>query len=162
MIEMTVLTDSILNQHLKSLEMTKDAIENVPDSKWHDGYEKWFFSLTAYHIVETIAFYSRDDHEGMVWGERAGYSWEKVDDIENQILPKISKELVLEYISEIEDKLSSILKSTLDKDLLEKDGFHWFSSILEKLEFALRHTAYHCGELALALRIWDSQHIKWK
>jgi hypothetical protein len=158
---MTVLTDSILTQFLKGLEMTKDAVDIVPTSKWHEGYGKWFFSLTAYHIVETVAFYSRDEHEGMVWGARADYSWENMSSIEKDILPKITKEIVVEYISEIESKLSSLLKTTSDKDLLGKDGFHWFSCILEKLQYALRHTAYHCGELANALRTWDSPRIKW-
>ncbi|MFW9769839.1 MAG: hypothetical protein ACFFEM_13535, partial [Candidatus Thorarchaeota archaeon] len=68
---MTVLANSLLNQYLRALDMTKDAVEMVPDSRWHDGPEKWFYSLTTYHIVETIEFYLRDDHEGMVWGERA-------------------------------------------------------------------------------------------
>ena len=158
---MPVVVESIVNQFFKGLEMTKEAIENVPDSKWNDGTEKWFFSLTAYHIVETLDFYMRSDHEGMVWGARADYSWENMSSIEKDILPKLSKELVLEYISEIENNLSSVLKTTSDKDLLGKDGFHWFSSILEKLQYALRHTAYHCGELAIALRTWDAPHIKW-
>ncbi len=141
--------------------MTKEAVENVPDSKWNTGTEKWFFSLTAYHIVETLDFYSRDDHEGMIWGKRAGYSWDEMKSIEKDILPKITKELVFDYIRETEHKLSNLLKQTPDKELLETDAFHWFSCILEKLQYALRHTVYHCGELALALRNWDLKHINW-
>jgi hypothetical protein len=159
---MTVLTDSILTQFFKGLEMTKEAIENVPDSKWHDGHGKWFFSLNAYHIVETIAFYSQSEYEGWVWGERAGYSWEDVKSIKDEILPKITKELVITYIGEVEVSLSSLLDESADEDLLKKDGFHWFSCVLEKLQYTLRHTAQHCGELSLALRSWDAPRVKWK
>lgn len=159
---MTTIAESILRQFFKGLEMTKVAIENVPDSKWNEGPEKWYFSQTAYHIVETLDFYLRDDHEGMVWGKRAGYSWTDDIDVKKDILPKIPKELALTYITEVEEKLSSILTNLSDKDLLKKDGFHWFSCILEKLQYALRHSAQHCGELSLALRTWDSPHVKWK
>ncbi|MFW9869934.1 MAG: hypothetical protein ACFFEL_09945 [Candidatus Thorarchaeota archaeon] len=159
---MSIIAESILSQFVRGLNMTSDAVEKVPNSKWNDGAEKWFFSLTAYHIVETLDFYSRNDHEGMIWGKRAGFSWEDKESIEKDILPKITKDLVLEYILETEEKLSDLLKNTSDQDLLEKDAFHWFSCILEKLQYALRHTAYHCGELALALRNWDSPHVSWK
>ncbi len=142
--------------------MTRDAIKNVPDSKWNDGPGNWFFSLNAYHIVETLEFYLRSVPKGMVWGERANYSWNDVKDIESEILPKITKELVLTYIEEVEENLSHKLAKTSDDKLLVTDEFKGFSSILEKLQYALRHTAQHCGELSLALRSWDSPHTKWK
>ena len=162
LILMTVISDSILNQFLKGLEMTKDAIENVPDSKWHEGYEGWFFSLNSYHIVETLAFYIQSEYEGWVWGTRAGFSWDNMKKVEDDILPTITKELVISYIAEVEENLSSLLDGISDDQLLEKDGFHWFSCVLEKLQYTLRHTAQHCGELSLALRSWDSPHTKWK
>jgi hypothetical protein len=159
---MTVLSDSILHQYLRALEMTKDAVELVPDSRWHDGPEKWFFSLTTYHIVETIEFYIRDDPEGMRWGKRAGYSWNEGAKIEEDILPKITKSMVLSYITEVGDDLRNMFSNMTDKTLLQKDGFHWFSCVLEKLQYALRHSAHHCGELSVMLRNWELPHFKWK
>ncbi|MHA2159357.1 MAG: hypothetical protein ACXABE_10700 [Candidatus Thorarchaeota archaeon] len=159
---MSILSQSILNQFLRALEMTHDAIKNVPDSKWHDGHGKWFFSLNAYHNVETIEFYLRDDPKGMKWGSRAGFSWDDVKDIQNDILPKISKGLVEEYIEEVKEVLSTKLHDATDDYLLGNDNFKGFLCVLEKLQYALRHTAQHCGELSLALRSWDSPHSKWK
>ncbi len=159
---MTILSQSILNQFLKGLEMTKDAIEYVPDSKWHDGYEGWFFSLNSYHIVETIAFYLQSDHEGWVWGTRAGFSWDNMKKIEDDILQKITKDIVNSYIAEVEESLSTLLDGISDDQLMEKDGFHWFVCIFEKLQYTLRHTAQHCGELSIALRSWGIPHVKWK
>ncbi|MHA2047555.1 MAG: DinB family protein [Candidatus Thorarchaeota archaeon] len=161
-IEMSILSQSILNQFLKALEMTHDAIKNVPDSKWHERYGKWFFSLNAYHNVETIAFYIRNDPKGMKWGERAGFSWDDVKEIENDILPKINKDLVVEYIEDMKEALSTLLQDPADDFLLGNDSFRGFSCVLEKLQYALRHTAQHCGELSLALRSWGAPHTKWK
>ncbi|MFW9813170.1 MAG: DinB family protein [Candidatus Thorarchaeota archaeon] len=159
---MTVLANSLLNQYLRALDMTKDAVEMVPDSRWHDGPEKWFYSLTTYHIVETIEFYLRDDHEGMVWGERAGYSWSEDIKIKDEILPKITKTMVLSYVSEVEEALHQFFSNISDDALLQKDRFHWFSCVLEKLQYALRHSAHHCGELSVMLRNWGVPHFKWK
>ena len=97
-----------------------------------------------------------------MWGTRAGYTWKKEANIEKDILPKITKELVISYIAEVEENLASLLDGISDDQLLEKDGFHWFSCVLEKLQYALRHTAQHCGELSIALRSWGVPHVKWK
>ncbi|MFX1482180.1 MAG: DinB family protein [Promethearchaeota archaeon] len=158
---MTTITDSLSRQFKSSLKMTRDAIEKVPDKNWNDGPKKWYFSLTAYHIVETLEFYSRNTPDDMEWGKRANFSWDDTSNIENDILPKISKKIVLEYIQDVEEKVSELMTKTTDQELVEKDGFHWFSCVLEKLEYVLRHTAHHCGELALALRVWDCKHIEW-
>ena len=162
LVDMTVLADSILNQYLRALEMTREAVEKVPDSRWHDGPDKWYFSLTTYHIVETIVFYLNDDPDKMVWGERAGYKWVEGIKIEDDILPRITKEMVLSYASEVEDELRTFFSNTSDDVLLQKDGFHWFSCVLEKLQYALRHSAHHVGELAIILRQWNLPHVKWK
>jgi hypothetical protein len=158
---MTVISESILNQFLKGLEMTKDAVDFVPTSKWHEGYGKWFFSLNAYHTVETIEFYFRDDPKGMKWGGRAGFSWDDVKEIKDDVLPMITKDLVLEYIEEVKESLSTKLQDSTDEQLLKNDKFKGFSCILEKLQYALRHTAQHCGELAYALRTWNAPRVKW-
>jgi hypothetical protein len=142
--------------------MTRDAVEKVPDSKWHDGPEKWFFSQTAYHTVETIIFYIGSNPDDMNWGGRAGYSWYEGIDIRKDIVPKITKDLVLSYIQEVEKELKSLFAGMSEETLLNKDGFHWFACVLEKLQYALRHTAHHCGELSLALRQWGEPHNRWK
>ncbi|MHA1743933.1 MAG: hypothetical protein ACTSV6_06755, partial [Candidatus Heimdallarchaeota archaeon] len=66
------------------------------------------------------------------------------------------------YLKEIEEKVSTYLKTLSFEQLLEKDGFKWFSSIFEKLLYLLRHTAHHLGELGRMLREWDCKRMKWQ
>jgi hypothetical protein len=98
----------------------------------------------------------------MEWGKRAGYSLENVKDIKKDILPKITKELVLNYLQEIEDRVKSFLSNSSVESLLEKDSFHWFSSVLSKFIYSLRHTTYHVGELARVLREWECDLLHWE
>jgi hypothetical protein len=82
--------------------------------------------------------------------------------IEDDILPKITKDIVNSYITDVEESLSTLIDGISDDQLMEKDGFHWFACIFEKLQYTLRHTAQHCGELSIALRSWGVPHVKWK
>lgn len=153
--------DELHHQFESSCKMVRDAINNVPDDRWHDGTEGWFYSNTAYHIVETMDFYSRESPNGMKWGGRAGYVWRESIDIESEILPKITKEIVSNYLLEMEDNLKSLFASIDIKDLSEKDGFDWFESKFEKLVYLLRHNMHHIGELCKTLREWDCKRVKW-
>lgn len=151
----------LLRQYQSSWKMLRTAIENIPDEKWHNGSEGWFFSLNAYHIVETMEFYMNNNPEGMVWGSRAGFDWDTVKDKEKDILPKISKNLVITYLDEIEEQFTKILKSMDSEKLNSTDGFHWFESVFEKLLYLLRHNMHHNGELSRSLRDWGCKRSKW-
>ncbi len=43
------IVDSLHRQFTSSYKMLRNAIENVPEIKWHEGAEGWFFSLQ--HII---------------------------------------------------------------------------------------------------------------
>ena len=141
--------------------MLRTAIENILDKKWHNGSEGWYFSLTAYHIVETMEFYINEGPDGMKWGSRAGFDWDTVKDKEKDILPKISKDLVISYLDEMEERFTKIMSSMDIKKLSAKDGFHWFESVFEKFLYLLRHNMHHNGELSRALRDWGCKRSKW-
>jgi hypothetical protein len=141
--------------------MLRNAVENVPDKKWHNGFAEWYFSLTAFHIVETMEFYLRDNPDGMKWGARAGFDWDKVEDKEKDILPKITKKLVIDYLDDMEKRLDETLTSTNDQKISSKDGFHWFKSVFEKYIYLLRHNMHHNGELSKTLRDWECERSKW-
>ena len=154
--------NSLLNQFDKNWEMAKIAIYACPEDKWHSGTEDWVYSFTIYHIIETADFYSRDNPETMNWGKKAGIDWNKdqKEDIEEKKL-KISKEFLLNYLEEIRERIRSLLSETDDNSLLQKDKFHWFDSVFEKLLYLLRHNSHHIGELARTLRDYDCDRIKW-
>ena len=126
------LVKGLIRQYQSSWKMLRNAIENIPDEKWHGGSEGWYYSLNAYHIVETMEFYMNDNPDAMKWGNRAGFDWNKVEDKEKDVLPKISKELVITYLDEMEELVTKTITSMNNKKLEAKDGFHWFESVFEK------------------------------
>lgn len=155
------LVKGLMRQYQSSWKMLRTAIDNVPDEKWHNGSEGWFFSLNAYHIVETMEFYMNDNPDKMKWGNRAGFNWDKVEDKEKDVLPKITKGLVLAYLDEIEELVTKTITSMSVEQLEAKDGFHWFESVLEKYLYLLRHNMHHNGELSKTLRDWGCKRSKW-
>ena len=157
-----IIKDALLEQYKSSCAMLRDAVEKVTSDKWHKGTGEWHFSLTAYHVVETMRFYNGSDPEEMKWGERAGFSWNKDMVIENDVLPLITKELVLEFLGEVESELSSRLSGLSLQDLVEKDGFHWFTCVFEKYMYLLRHNMHHIGEMVRTLREWGQGPAKWR
>ena len=152
---------ALLNQFAASWKMIRQAIECVPDEFWHKGVNQWFFSILAYHIVETADYYASSDPKAMTWGQRAGYDWEDVKDIEKDVLPRITKDLVLSYLKDVEEQIDNLLSSMSNDAFFNKDGFDRFSSILEKLVYLLRHNMFHIGELFRALREWGCERPKW-
>jgi uncharacterized damage-inducible protein DinB len=155
------IIEGLHRQFMSSFKMLRNAIENVPEEKWHNGGEGWFFSLTAYHIVETLDFYLRKSPDGMKWGGQAGYDWEKSKDIETDVLPNITKKIVSAYLDEVEERLTEIFSSLDTSNLNSKDDFPWFSSMFEKLIYVLRHSMQHTGELSKTLRDLQCKRVEW-
>ncbi len=144
--------------------MTRNAIEQIPDKKWAVGIKtdnEWFYSLRVYHMVETAEFYSRDAPNGMQWGARLGTInwWETLT--HEEAAKKVIKGDTLIYLNEIAQYLERKLKGMTDEELLANDGFHWFTSILEKYQYLIRHNTFHLGELTMQLRAMSHERIKW-
>ncbi|MFX0114942.1 MAG: DinB family protein [Candidatus Hodarchaeota archaeon] len=155
-------TDVLLNQFNSSWKMVQQAIENSPQELWPKTTNDWTFSYVVYHLIETAEFYCRSMPEGMEWGKKAGINWETDSEIaKREKIAEISKEDCLNYLKEMEDRLAGILAAVNESELLEKDGFHWFSSKFEKMLYLLRHNMHHIGELNKALRDCDGDRIKW-
>ena len=160
--ELQPISRILLNQFQDKWRMLKQTIEKIPEEKIHNGKGDWTYSWNIYHIIETADFYIRDTHEDMVWGKRAGVDWDK--DSKDKIIEKkteITKDFLLDYIEEIDKKIIDVLTNLSDEDLMKKDGFYWFDTILDKLIYLLRHNHHHIGELALALREWDCERVSW-
>jgi uncharacterized damage-inducible protein DinB len=155
------IAKALVNQYTSVWKTLQAAIKKVPDEKWHDGVGQWYFSQTAYHIIETAQFYLGSDPDEMKWGARAGINWDDVNDIEKEVLPKLTKELVNSYLLEVGEELTGAMRSVPNEEFFKTDGFEWFSSILDKLTYLLRHTNYHVGELNRALREWGLAPVRW-
>lgn len=160
--EQKSVASAAIRQFERSFEMVRDAIRCIPDNLWHKESNGWHFSLTAYHIVETVEFYLGNDPDVMKWGGRAGFDWDEVKDIETEILPLITKDLVTSYLDDMKSSLSECILSYDQHSLMEQDGFHWFESVFEKLLYLLRHNMHHAGELCRSLREWNCERVSWK
>jgi hypothetical protein len=151
----------LIRQYDDMWEMLTQAINNVSDDLWAKEDNEWYFSLTAYHVVETADFYKRSTPKGMEFGKRLGQvDWWKNIGRQKAAL-RLSKDLILEYLTEVKTQLRTTLENSSKKDLLSNDKFHWFDSRLEKYVYLLRHNTYHIGELAKKLRSEGNARIKW-
>jgi uncharacterized damage-inducible protein DinB len=153
------ITSGLLSQFVNTWNMLREAIANVPDEFWYGTEHDWNYALTVYHIIETQEFYLGDNPKEMVWGKLLG----KKDNEEATAQDKYpSKESLLDYLAEIEERIQEYLKHVTLTQLLEKDGFKWFSSIFQKWLYLLRHNAHHLGELGRMLREWECKRMKWQ
>lgn len=151
----------LLNQYSASWKMLQTAIDDSNDDLWSYSNNRWFYALTIHHIIETMDFYSRDVPDNMEWGKRAGYKWDDVKDISKDIIPLLTKDLLSEYLKEMEKRITTILTSISGEAFNNQDGFHWFDSVFQKYIYLLRHNQHHLGELAFVLRLKDAGIIKW-
>jgi len=159
--EIEPIARALVCQYKSVWKMLQNAIKNVPDERWHDGVGQWYFSQTAFHIIETAQFYLGSNPDAMQWGARAGIVWDDVEDLEKDVLPKLTKELVISYFGEIDRVAADEMKSVPNEGFFKTDGFEGFNSILDKLMYLLRHTNYHVGELNRALREWGLAPARW-
>jgi uncharacterized damage-inducible protein DinB len=148
--------ESLKKQFASAWDMVRQAIDNISDEDWRTAFGEWCFATTLYHIVETFDFYSQRSPDGFDWGGRfdvagkGGYQPSNMPD----------KSELRDYLGEMEKRTVRILTNP-EIPLEQKDEFHYFDSVLEKLLYALRHTVFHTGELALALRTIGSKGLKW-
>ncbi|MHA2365864.1 MAG: DinB family protein [Candidatus Hodarchaeales archaeon] len=152
----------LLNQFNSSWSMLHQAIENIPEKMWLDTKNDWSFSFNVYHIIETANFYIKNDPKDMIWGKRANIDWN--NDSESNIIEKkskITKNDLLIYLDETKVTISEVLESMADNELMSKDDFKWFNSIIEKLLYLLRHNMHHIGELNKTLRDYECKRIEW-
>lgn len=144
-----------------SLKMIRLAIDSIPEDYWHHHIKGWYYSLTLYHLLETTEFYLASNPADMKWGERAGYDPDGAEDVHKRVLPLITKELVLQYLIDIQHSLDALYETMTDDRLAAIDGFEWFKNVFEKHLYLLRHNQHHLGELALVARQLGSSRIKW-
>ncbi|MFX0168590.1 MAG: hypothetical protein ACFE89_04440 [Candidatus Hodarchaeota archaeon] len=160
----SLLAFSLARQFWGIWGMTRQAIAQIPDSEWPHGVEvdhEWFYSLRVYHLIETIEFYSKDTPKGMQWGARLGTVnwWETIS--HKEAAERITKATATAYMNEIAEHLDKHLRSVTDEELMGKDEFHWFASVLEKFQYVIRHSSFHLGELAMYLRDQSCERMKW-
>ena len=158
-----LIVNSLLKQVKACQSLIHQAIDKANDDHFNGEIHEWMYNWKIYHVIETIEYYSSDDPNVFVWGRKAGIiaKEETKEEVLNK-KKKISKSLLKEYTLELTDNCIRKISSYTDVDLLSKDKFHWFESILDKYLYMIRHSMFHIGELSQALRYWDCEHILWE
>jgi len=147
-----------------SWSMLRQAIENITEEFWQTTVNDWSYSWNIYHIIETAEFYSRNTPQGMEWGKRANINWEidSEDEINNK-KSKVTKGFLLQYLEEVEKRISDILINSTDDEFFNTDGFDQGNLfVFEKLIYLLRHNMHHIGELNKVLRDSNNERISWR
>jgi hypothetical protein len=164
-----VLIEGLIRQFEGSFKMLEQAIRNIPESKWNESDAGWTYSWVAYHSVEGTDALSRIGQKDFTWLNKIGLTWDQIDFSKNEfvtkILPRITKEFVLDYFKEVRTSTIDRLNSLTDENLTDIEVCGWseglFNTVLERLIYLLRHQHQHCGELALALRTWACDRLEW-
>jgi hypothetical protein len=139
--------------------MMDKTLEEISEEHWLTEVNNWVYTDVIYHLIITQDFYIRDSPEGMKWGELHGDN-ELKETCPEKYYP--NKETLLEYHSQVKERVETYLNGLDDFKLIDGDGFsNHLPNIHEKLIYLLRHNAHHLGELALIHRTLNISRINW-
>lgn len=160
---------AVTRQFSGSFKMFRQAIKNIPEEMWYRGSKSWSFAWTAFHVVECADALSQIGSRDFIWLSKIGLTWAEIKDGEefkNKVLPKITKELVADYLNDVESSIISLLEGMIDEDLHAPDesgkAEGLYETVFERMIYLLRHQQHHVGELALALREWECKRMTWE
>ena len=160
------LNSILLRQFDHSWELLSQVITNIDDDKWFQIQFQnkdtfWVYSLTIYHILETTDFYNRTSPEGMKWGAKGQIDWDSSLPLDEKI-KYLTKSFLRVYLNEIKENLTQVFNSLTYQQIVGTDNFSWFSSILDKYLYLLRHNMMHIGELNKTLRDYQQPRLQWE
>jgi hypothetical protein len=144
----TILTEDLLDQYRRAISMLRATIGKFTIEQWTSGIT-WFQAPAkiACHVVECLDAYFREDPEAdYTWRHRFGAPfWELADDAQP------SQEALLEYLQDLEKRISRELSSRAGDDLAQPHDVErrHAETCLGHYVYALRHTMHHHGALTL-------------
>ena len=97
----------------------------------------------------------------MEWGARGRIDWDSLDSLDEKI-KYLTKDFLRDYLNEIKGTLTSTLSTLSYQQMVSTDDFSWFSSILDKYLYLLRHNMMHIGELNKTLRDFQRPRLQWE
>lgn len=155
-----VLCDSLLDNYRKAIALVAEVTRQFDREEWRRGIN--FFqvpSKIAFHIVDTMDFFFRENpDDGYQWGHRFGGAWWQLSDDAQP-----SQEAVLEYLSEIEERIVQHFSWLDDASLVtpyDTKKEHG-DTRLGHYVYALRHTMHHHGAFSLLALHYGHQEGTW-
>ena len=150
----------ITSQYASSWDMLLETVKSFPEDEWQKAEIDYFVpARIAYHAIETVDFYLRDDLTAFKWGWRFGVDWDRALPTE---LP--NQRDTLAYLHEIRRQAAEWISEGGDKGMLKTDSrFHAEGiSHLDRALYVLRHTHHHIGELCAELRRRNLPRPGWR
>ena len=142
------ISTEVLDQFKRILFKFRVAVDATPDEEWRNGDSDYQRPAgLADHFLSTIDYYTSNlTAEEFPWGKRLGCDWEDPD---GDALP--SKEMVLEYLQEMETRLETWITEI---NFLEEDTLHPYcgKTVLGRAFYVIRHSESHLAEMSLELR----------
>ena len=154
------LASIITSQFGNAWDMLEKAMRNFTENQWRSGDCHHFIpARLAYHAIETVDYYLRDDLTAFKWGWRFGVDWQGASPSQ---LPDLRS--TLSYLHETRRQGATWVANLGDDGLLGPDEtFHTEGiSHLDRVLYVLRHTHHHVGEICGELRKRKRPRPPWK
>jgi hypothetical protein len=154
----TFINESVLDQFERSLTMFREAVSAFDEQEWKKGDSDYQRPAgIAYHLIETIHFYTSNEHARLFpWGGAFGVDWETPD---AEKLP--NQQQILTYLDEtwvVSKEWMNISDLSQEEKLYPGTG----RTVLSKMGYLLRHTQHHTAELSLELTRRGFNAPEWR
>lgn len=113
----------------------------------------------AYHTIECIDYYFKENEEDFLWGKRFGIKWS-----EGEHCRQPCKEEMLGYLEVLKQRVTAIFSVVSKEELQEQNEnkYCFGKSRLSHYIYALRHTMHHHGVLAALAGSKGAKKSVWR
>ena len=153
-----IISKSLTEQYGGAFKTLEKVIDVCPDEIWLESPNKPPIFGVVHHILFFVDLYFSKTKE-----EKENYK-PKFPDTEDDLYKEnpISKQDLLDYISELKVKAKEWFKSISLDDLQREPIFEWHgSSLHSSLLYNLRHIMLHIGALQVRLRHYGIDEKFW-
>lgn len=149
---MSIMTDTLRDSILNTLELIDKNIEFASDELWEKNFGKDFYWNQVVHAIAGVSWAI-----GMLLGDKNAPELPEgiTGDLEQPADPSVphSKEIVLEYNNKMKKFVAEHFKTVTDEDLVKPiDFFGEPNTHAGIYVIAATHTLYHVGACDIALR----------
>jgi len=146
-------------QFSRMWKLLREVITKAPETLWGEGLRPLHEpSRVAYHIVETVDFYSGETAKNFPWGKKLS-----VDCWEAAVSELPSKSQVNKYTDEVREKTEAAFAEWSDPKFLgPQEVFLWTGeTLLDRMIYALKHSYYHLGQINGTIRASGNEPAEW-
>jgi len=159
---MSLVATALASQFDRVWAMIREAVDNTPDDEWlktgPSGDNLTRPARHAFHVVQSVDRYLGHSPKDPPTSSRLDIEWETCP---VELLP--TKEQVLNYLEEIEQRLRVRLNGLSEKELEAPSEFDWTgATVTEHWMYVLRHTQNHLSILNTTLHARNLKRAAWR